>query len=463
MSETLTPTSSAAASDLPTTGGEPPPASGATRKHRGAQAAAYKALYVATGRFTAGISEARLTADIFDGAPMGRIVNGMTAQIDDAAKTVSVAYADDMPPRIAVWRPVLGSTQLPIGARAEAAAHLPRLPDDFRPSQTDDLAWPQGDRDAAGPGDGGLDALVEAAFDPAKYGGVTWGVAVLRGGKILSERYGRGYDLHTSQRTNSAAKSIAASVVGIAVKQGLVDIHARAPLPEWRGPGDPRGDITIDDLLHMNSGLYTEAAGNPQQELYFGGAAAAERSALNIVDSPPGKRWIYSGSDTILAVRAVRAALGDDARHLRYPFEELLWKIGMTRTVCEVDWNGDFLMSGDMWSTVRDMARFGLFYLADGVWNGERILPEGWSRYVATPAPAEPASADGRGYGAQFWLFGPKQRLPEGCYAAAGARGQYVMIVPAHDLVVVRRGFDLEPGFNIARFTRHVITALGLG
>jgi CubicO group peptidase (beta-lactamase class C family) len=464
MSETLTPerTAQAAASDLPTTGGEGRISGGLTWKHRGAQAAAYKALYTATGLFTAGLTEVRLKADIFDGAPMGKIVAGMTAQIDAAAKTVSVAYADDMPPRIAVWRPVLGATQLPIGATMDAAAHLPRVPDDFRPPQTDHLAWPQGDADAMGAGSAELDQRVEKAFDASLYGGVTWGVAVLRGGKILAERYGRGYDMHTSQRTNSAAKSIACSVVGAAVKQGLVDIHARAPLPEWSRPGDPRGEITIDDLLHMNSGLYTEAAGNPQQELYFGGAAAAERSALNIVDSRPGTRWIYSGSDTILAVRAVRMALGDDARHLRFPFEELLWKLGMTRTVTEVDWNGDFLMSGDMWSTVRDMARFGLFYLADGVWNGERILPEGWSRYVATPAPAQPDSADGRGYGAQFWLFGEKQRLPEGCYAAAGARGQYVMIVPAHDLVIVRRGFDHEAGFNIARFTRHVIAALGL-
>jgi CubicO group peptidase (beta-lactamase class C family) len=464
MSETLTTqrTTPAASSDLPTTGGEAAPPGGSTRKHRGALAAAYKALYVATGRFTAGISEERIKADIFDGAPMGRIVAGMTAEIDDAAKTVAVAYADDMPPRIAAWRPVLGATQLPIGAGAEAVQHLPRVPDDCRPPQSDHLAWPQGDQAAMGVGSPQLDALVEQAFDPERYGGVTWGVAVLRGGRILAERYGRGYDLHTSQRTNSAAKSIACSVVGAAVQQGLVDIHAKAPLPEWRGSGDPRGEITLDHLLHMGSGLYTEAAGNPQQELYFGGAAAAERSALGVMDSRPGARWIYSGSDTILAVRAVRAALNDDARALRFPFEQLLWKIGMTRTVTEVDWNGDFLMSGDMWSTVRDMARFGLFYLADGVWNGERILPEGWSRYVVTPAPAQPQSADGRGYGAQFWLFGPNQRLPEGCYAAAGARGQYVMIVPAHDLVVVRRGFDLDPGFNIARFTRHVIAALGL-
>ena len=463
MSDTLA-SERAAASDLPAragdAGGETAPASGLSWRHRGAQAAAYKALYVATGRFTAGLSEERLQADIFDGAPMGRIVAGMTAEIDEAAKTVQVAYADDMPPRIAAWRPVLGATQLPIGAMRDAVAQLPSVPADFRPPATDDLAWPMGDRDAAGKGAVALDEVVARAFETDAYGGVTWGVAVIHRGRILAERYGRGYDAHTPQRTNSAAKSVAASVVGIAARQGLVDLHARAPLPEWRRPGDPRGDITLDDLLHMCSGLYTEAAGNPQAELYFGGAAAAERSALNLVDSRPGTRWIYSGSDTILAVRAVRMALADDARHLRFPFEQLLWKIGMTRTTPEVDWNGDFLMSGDMWSTVRDMGRFGLLYLNDGVCNGERILPEGWTTYVATPAPAQPKSPDGRGYGAQFWLFGPRQGLPDGCYAAAGARGQYAMIVPSHDLVVVRRGFDLDPGFNLARFTRHVIAAL---
>ncbi|MFC3079730.1 serine hydrolase domain-containing protein [Phenylobacterium terrae] len=437
-----------------------PSPSGSTWRHRGALAAAYKALYVATGRFTAGLSEAQLKADIFEGAPMGKIVDGMTAQIDDAAKTVSVSYADDMPPRIAAWRPVLGATQLPIGATAEAVKHLPNLPADVRPPSMDDLDWPNGDRNATAPGSARLEAVVEAAFEPGKYGGVTWGVAVLKGGKILSERYGRGYDMHTPQRTNSAAKSVAATVVGAAVKQGLLDIHARPVLPEWSRPGDPRGQITLNDLLHMASGLYTEAAGNPQQELYFGGAAAAERSALNIMDSPPGARWVYSGSDTILAIRALRAALGDDARHLRFPFEEVLWKIGMTRTVLEVDWNGDFLMSGDMWSTVRDMARFALLYAGGGVWNGERILPEDWPAYVATPAPAQPSYPDGRGYGAQFWLFGPGQGLPEGCYTAAGARGQYAMIVPEHDLIVVRRGFDLEPGFKLAKFVADVIEAV---
>jgi CubicO group peptidase (beta-lactamase class C family) len=463
MSELLTsnPAGSTTSPVPATTGLVLPPPAPSTRRHRAALAGAYKALYTATGLFTAGLTEARLKADIFDGAPLGRIVDEMAAEIDWTAKTVSVGWAGDMPPRIAVWRPVLGATQLPIGAEIAAADRLPRLPAEFRPPTTDHLAWPRGDGAATEPGSPALDAVVEAAFEGQPYGGVTWGVAVVHHGRIIAERYGRGYDLHTAQRTNSAAKSVAATIVGIAVRLGLVDLRARAPLPEWRRPGDPRGAVTLDDLLRMASGFYTEQAGDPQAELYFGGAAAAERSALNSLDSRPGTRWVYAGSDTILAVRAVRAALADDTRHWRFPFEELLWKLGMTRTILEMDWNGDFLISGDMWSTVRDLARFGLFYLADGVWNGERLLPEGWSQYVATPGPAQPAIPDGRGYGAQFWLFGPGQGLPEGCYAAAGARGQYVLIVPAHDLVIVRRGFDLEPHFDIARFGRDVLGALG--
>ena len=134
----------------------------------------------------------------------------------------------------------------------------------------------------------------------------------------------------------------------------------------------------------------------------------------------------------------------------------------MTRTTTETDWNGDFLMSGQAWSTARDLARLGLLYLNGGVWNHERILPEDWSGYVATPAPTQPDMPDGRGYGAQFWLFGPEQGLPEGVYAAAGARGQYAMIIPSKNVVIVRRGFDKmdEGGFDVPRFAADVLDVL---
>jgi CubicO group peptidase (beta-lactamase class C family) len=293
---------------------------------------------------------------------------------------------------------------------------------------------------------------------------------IVKDGKIIGERYAEdmGYDMHTPHRTNSAAKSFAVSVVGAAVKQGLVNLHKKALLPEWRTPGDPRGEITLNDLLHMCSGLYTERSGDPQQEMYYGGAAAADKAVRSSFEYLPGKRWLYAGSDTILSVRAVRAAINDDIRYLQFPYKELFWKLGMTRTTVETDWQGDFLMSGQCWSTARDFARFGLLYLNDGVWNGERILPEGWAKYVATPGPDQPNFPDGRGYGAQFWLYGPKQGLPEGVFTADGARGQRAMIIPSHNMVIVRRGHDHfiassegeQGSFQLPRFAADVIAAL---
>lgn len=441
-----------------------------TRRHLTAQAAAYKAMYYASGIFTAGRTPEDIDIDIGGTSPVfDSLLPKMKAVVDKKNKTVSVSYLPDMPPRIAAWRPVLGATQLPIGATIDAVKYLQRLAKNVTPPNYDRKTWPQGDRDASAELPArqkrAVDQVVEKAFDKETYKGNTWGIIIVKDGKIVSERYDteRGFDMHTSHRTNSAAKSFAVTVIGAAVKKALLDIYAPAPIPEWRTPGDPRARITINDLLHMCSGLYTEAAGNPQQELYFGGAAATERSARNIIDSMPGKRWVYAGSDTILAIHALRAVIGDDERFHAFPFKEVFWKIGMTRTSTETDWNGDFLMSGQAWSTARDFARLGLLYLNDGVWNGERILPEGWAKYVATPAPDQPNLPDRSGYGAQFWLFGPKQRLPEGVYTPGGARGQFAMIIPSKNVIVVRRALDFmgpSSAFRIARFTADILAAL---
>jgi CubicO group peptidase (beta-lactamase class C family) len=369
---------------------------------------------------------------------------------------------------MAVWRPHLGCTQLPIGATLAAAQSLRKLPAGVAPPSLDKQAWPMGDAGAlarpAAPSRKALDAVLDEAFrdEAGAYKGKTWGVVVLKDGKIVGERYDPGFGPHISARTNSMCKSLSVTLVGAAVHQGLVDIDQRAPLEEWRRPGDPRGNITLDDTLRMASGLYTEDDNNPQPELYGSGAPAYEVSALNMISSQPGQRFVYAGSDTILSTRAIRQAAGDDAAFIAWPYEEVLWKIGMTRTVIETDWNNDFLISGQCWSTARDFARLGQLYLNDGVWNGERILPEGWAEYVSTEGPAQPTSeflADSK-YGAQFWLYDNRDGLPDKAYAAAGAFGQYAMIVPSQDLVVVRRGLDGREGFEIARFTADVIAAL---
>lgn len=438
----------------------------ATPRHAAAQAAGFRALHLCTGLFSSGMSPELVERTAFTRSGSDAVLR---TEIDKAARRVSVHFAEDMLPRIAVWRPNLGCTQLPIGATAEAAATLLRpWPEELKAPDVSDRPWPQGDRNAEArlPAvrRAALETVLEAAFagQSGPYEGDTWGVVVIKDGRIVAERYAPGYGPTVAARTNSMCKSLGATLVGVGVAKGLVDIHRKPTLSEWSRPGDPRGEITVDHLLHMASGLYTEGGGNPQAELYQSGAAAAEVSALNMVDARPGERFVYAGSDTILSVRALRQAVKDDAAFLSFPHRELLWKIGMTRTVIETDWNDDFLVSGQCWSTARDFARFGMLYLADGVWDGERILPAGWARYVSTPAPAQPtrSGGGGAGYGAQFWLYGGQEGLPAEAYSPGGALGQYAMIIPAKKVVVVRRGLDRGGSFKIAKFSADVLAAL---
>lgn len=440
--------------------------------HLRALAAGYKAAFLCSGIFNAGQTETQVEADDLARVyPEYRpLLPTLAAQVDREAKTVAVPFADNMPPRIAVWRPHLGCAQLPTGADPSSAARLPKL--DAAAPVGDARPWPMGDaRAEARPPRAAaarLDRAVGAAFDRATYGKgtETTAVLVLKDGKIVAERYRAGYDRHTPQRTWSAAKSLTGTLIGVAAHKGLLDVKAPAPVPEWQRPGDPRAAVTTEQLLHMASGLYSEAAGNRTDDVYFGGTSVTEKVTGMPLEAKPGTRWLYANNDTLLLARALRHKLGDGEKALAFPFTELLWKLGMQRTFLETDWEGNFILSSQVWTTARDLARLGQLYLQDGVWNGERLLPQGWSRYVATPAPAQPANAasgNGPGYGAQFWLFGPKQGLPEGTYAMQGNRGQYVMIVPSRNLVVVRRGFDAVGDgerFDVARFTADVLGAL---
>jgi CubicO group peptidase (beta-lactamase class C family) len=436
-----------------------------TPRHAAAQAAGYWALHLCTATFSSGLPQ-----DIIDRTGSGQTAKGNETKIDNVAKTVTVKFADDMEPRIAAWRPGLGCTQLPINATLDAVKHLPRLPESISIPNVDAQNWPMGDANATAKLAAAQEKAVSAVFDDAfrdqegTYKGNTWGVVVIKDGKIVAERYAPGWGVHTSSRTNSMCKSLSVSLVGIGVQKGLLDIHAKAPLAAWRKPGDPRGEITLNHMLHMASGLYTESGRNPQGEIYGSGAPASEVSMSNIIDSKPGTRYIYSGSDTILATRAVREAFNNDAEWISFPHRELLWKLGMTRTLVETDWVGDFITSGQCWSTARDFGRFGLLYLNDGVWNGERILPTGWSDYVSTLAPAQPASRarGGAGYGAQFWVYGGMEGLPDVAYSPGGALGQYAMIIPEKNVVIVRRGLDLGEGFKLAKFSADVLKAMGL-
>lgn len=425
--------------------------------------AGYKAAFTCSAHFNAGRSVEQIAGD-----ELHRIYPGYRdamaelpeAVIDEERKTVSVAFAEEEKPRIAAWRPYLGCVQLPSGASDDVIGRLPYVKS----------FW---DRPAPAPlseelnDSAELQDTVEAAFDQKTYGEgtETTAVLVMKDDAIVAEKYRDGFDQNTPQRTWSVAKSIAATIIGAAMHDGLIDVKEPAGLDTWSAPGDPRGEITVENLLHMSSGLTSPHAGNRTDDVYFGGGRVIDHAITNRLVAKPGERWRYANNDTMSVIRALRERMDDDQQFIEYPFWRVLLPIGMEHTFLETDWNGDFVLSSQVWTTARDLARLGLLYLNDGEWAGERLLPVGWADYVATPAPAQPALQrhDGShipGYGAQFWLYGARHGLPEGSYAARGNRGQYLMIVPERNVLIVRRGFDDGGGFDLARFSADVLAAL---
>ncbi|HZG45674.1 MAG TPA: serine hydrolase [Allosphingosinicella sp.] len=437
--------------------------------YRRALAAGYKASFLCSDLFNAGLSEAVVEQDDLARTypELEPLFDQLPAEIDRTNRRVTVRYRDDMPPRVAQWRPHLGCAQLPIGAPLEAVSRLPRL--ERRGPELGNLGarkWPTGDVDATARPTGNRQALTQTvarAFDRRSYaqGSETTAVVIVQNGRIVAERYRPDFDLHTSQRTWSVAKSLAGTVVGAAVQDGLLQLYAPAPVPEWQRPGDPRAAITTDQLLRMNSGLNSDHPGNRTDALYFGGATVSDTIASLPLVARPGGHFRYSNNDIVAATRGLSHVLGDGERALAFPFERLLWRIGMTRTVPETDWRGHFILSSQVWTTARDLARLGLLHLNDGMWNGERILPPGWTATVRRHAAAQPER--GLGYGATWWTFPAASDLPQDAIVAQGNRGQFLVVIPSRQLVIVRRGFDGGAGsqLDISAFTRDVLAALG--
>ncbi len=433
-------------------------------------AAGYKAAFLCSDTFDANMSEADATLDDLSGiyAELQPLIAALPVKIDRTAKTVSVSFDGSLPPRIALWRPLLGCVQLPIGASPSAASSLPRLPAEKKVPALDAAQWPLGDADAVRKlppaAAGAVEALVAKAFDGMTYGKgtLTSAVLVVQDGRIVAERYGARVGMHTPQRTWSMAKSLAATVIGRAVALGKADVAAPANVPEWRTPGDPRAAITLEQLMRMNSGLWTNGPGNRTDALYVGGSTVPETAGAAPLEFAPGSRFNYANNDILLATYSVTTSLGKDA--LAFSFDEVLWPLGMTRTTPETDWQGHYVMSSQVWMTARDAARLALLYQNDGVANGKRLLSAGWARFVANPAGAQPLPGHGSParYGAGFWVFGAGDGLPDGTFGMLGSRGQCAVIVPSTRTIVVRRGFDGGgASFDISTFTHDVLAALG--
>ncbi len=446
---------------------------GDTEIMQNALAAGYKALFTCSATFTAGKSLNEIEFNELDGIYVDyRKPMRSTSEpsINDRNRTVAVRYERGEPPRIAVWRDGLGCSLLPIGADPSAEDWLPRFGGPV-PRQANDVSTAIGsDVQLVDPTfyNVRLEAPVNFAFDGNTYGrgNRTSAVVIVKDGQVMAERYGRGMDAETPQRTWSVAKSLTATIIGAALEQGMMDLDYPALVENWTAGGDPRRNITLRDTLQMASGLDSGVTGSRTDRTYFGGARVVDTALTNPLEVTPGERFKYSNYDTLAAMRGLRETMKDDPRYWRFPYEALLHKIGALNTTLETDWGGDFVSSSQVWMTARDMARLGQLYIQDGYWAGERILPQGFVDFVRRPGAAQPDRTDpgSFGYGASFWLLDRFPGIPSDTYAGIGNRGQYLVIVPSLDIVIVRRGFDVagQEGFDIVAFTRDVLSSIDM-
>ncbi|WP_419861754.1 serine hydrolase domain-containing protein [Candidatus Palauibacter sp.] len=405
--------------------------------------------------------------------PVGTAEGG-DYEVDWERKTVAIGAPGAIPTARAAFREGIGCVILSPDQTFDDIDELPILTTPPLAGDPSSMAWPDGDLVEDRPLPAGVDpvalqAASDWSFDRDSPEQVTLSLIVMHDGQIIHERYAPGIDMFTKTRTWSTAKSIASTLIGMLVDEGKLALDEPLPfdwLPENAGSAetDPRREITLRHVLNMSSGLYPVDSWGMEYATgsgfsYWAGESSVHGARNRSLMQEPGTFWDYENYDTLLGVYAMKQAIGDPQAYLEFPRERLLDKIGMRNTYLSTDRFGDFIMSSQIYTTARDLARFGLLYAQNGMWKDERLISEEWIDFVRTPAPA--TSETGNFYGGQFWLV-PDDRadVPKGAYSTAGNRGQFVVIVPSHDVVIVRRGLDYgRQGFDRWDMTREVLKA----
>ena len=434
-----------------------------------------QALLMCNGLFTSNRTiEQVFTQELaFLPEPVGT-AGGGDYEIDERRQAVTVGAGRGTPRMRAAFRDGIGCVILAPDQTRDDVDSLPSLTLAPPPGDPAAIAWPDGDQGAPQPlpayvNEAALRAASDWSFDRESPEQVTLSLLVVHRGRIVHERYAPGVDMTTRTRTWSTAKSMASTLIGMLVDEGRLSLDA--PLgydffPVAAAGRDPRAGITLRHVLNMSSGLEPVDNGGREYAIgsglsYWAGASSVAGARSRALIREPGTNWDYENYDTLLGVYAMKRALGSEQAYREFPRRRLLDRIGMRNTLVSTDRFGDFILSSQVYTNARDLARFGLLYLQGGVWNGERLISEAWIDFVRTPAPATADS--GNFYGGQFWLV-PDGRtdVPQDAYATSGNRGQYVVIVPSRDLVIVRRGLDYgRQGFDRWDLTREVLKAFG--
>ena len=434
-----------------------------------------QAIFMCNGLFTSKRTLEQIFAQelAFFREPIGS-ADGGDYNIDWNRRAVEIGASGAVPVMRAVFREGIGCVILPPDQTLADIDGLPELTLPLPPGDPARIPWPNGDLVNSDGLLAGVDAVAlqaasDWAFDRDSKEQVTLSLIVVYNGEIIHERYADGFDVSTRTRTWSTAKSIATTLIGMLVDQGRMSLDA--PLGfDWypmnsSAETDPRKQITLRHVLNMSSGLDTidnrgreYATGSGLS--YWAGASSVVGARSRALIREPGTYWDYENYDTLLAVYAMKLALGGEKAYAEFPRRALLDRIGMRNTLVSTDRFGDFILSSQVYTNARDLARFGLLYLQNGMWDGERLISQDWIDFVRTPAPA--TVGKGGYYGGQWWLV-PEGRddVPTDAYSTSGNRGQYTIVVPSHNMVIVRRGLDYgRQGFDRLSLTREVLKAI---
>ncbi|NNF36070.1 MAG: serine hydrolase, partial [Saprospiraceae bacterium] len=312
------------------------------------------------------------------------------------------------------------------------------------------MAWPMGDMiDEVTDNDLSseiIEKALDAAFIPED--GLTAAMVIIKDGKLIGERYMSGIGYNTQLESWSMGKSLTATLTGRMIQMGYYGMDDEKLFPEWSNPEDPRSKISVRNLLQMSSGLKFSSHRDPGKDMrsealdhfyiYTGAIDAFDFSINRPLEFEVGSMGRYRNCDPLSLGKLIRDHLeADGQEYLSFPQRALFDKIGIRKQVLETDPYGNFLLTGYDYGTARNWARLGMLYLQDGVWNDERLLPEGFVGFVSAVAESweEPV------YGGQFWVNGTGDfPIPTNSYAMMGAGGQRTIIIPDYNMVVVRMG-----------------------
>jgi len=309
------------------------------------------------------------------------------------------------------------------------------------PAQPSELSWPTRSwprGELASHDNTRFEQLSAELFDQTSPAGVTYALLVIKQGVLVHERYGAGANPLYLQYSWSMAKSVVHALTGILVGAGKLDLYAPIDRPEWQG--DARRDISLDHLLRMSSGLafnedyvngqVSDVIAMLQFEARHDMAAFAAGKTLS---HPPGRHFSYSSGTTNIIAKVLGDVIGNGASGmLKFMNEALFEPIGIRTATPRFDSVGTFVGSSFLFATPQDFARFGLLYLRDGVWDGQRILPPGWVDYARSPTFADAIES----YGAHWWLRPDRP----GWFYASGYDCQRIICAPEHDIIIVRCG-----------------------